>query len=123
MGVGLAFLRPQEDGSWEGDYELCGWGGFGDLQEALLSHRAPSFIYFREDEFDFEDLLEGPPPHPATVSESLARDLIWWIDNERPKVLKVIRSLSDDDLESSTQFVKRLVESHLEQGYAVLVSP
>jgi len=123
MGVGLAFLRPREDGSWEGDYQLRGRGEFGDLQDLLLSRGAPLFIYFREDEYDFEGSLEGPPPYPATVSESLARDLIWWIKNERPKALEVIRSLSDDEVGPYTQSIKRLVQKHLEEEYAVLVSP
>jgi len=46
MGVGLEFLRQKEDGSWEGDYQLRGWGEFGDLHEVYLERGGPPFLYF-----------------------------------------------------------------------------
>ena len=101
MAVGLCFLRQKEDGTWEGDGELRGWTEFGDLQDVYLARGGPLFIYFREDEYEF-DLDTGEPPYPVKVSEDLARTLLDWIERERVKALAVLREIADEEVEPYT---------------------
>lgn len=122
MAVGLYFLRPREDGTWEGVCHSRGWGEFGDLQEAYLARGGPPFLYFWDDEYELDLEAEGPP-YPAWVSEELARELVYWIETERPEALAVLRELTDEEMEPYAHSVKRLVEQYLEEGYAILISP
>ena len=121
MGVGLVFLRPREDGTWEGDYLLRGWGEFGEIQEQYLAHGGLLFLSGREDEYDIDVDKKGPP-HPATVSKDLARELLEWIKVWRPEALRVLRQIPDEEIESYAHNLKRLIEQYLEEGYAFLIS-
>ncbi len=84
MAVGLGFLRPREDGSWDGDYVSVGWGTFGDFQDLVYSLSGGFYFissWDNEDEYDM-DLSSGTPPYPAWVSPEMAEDLKNWLKYE-----------------------------------------
>jgi hypothetical protein len=122
MGVGIAFLRPRPDGTWEGDYTLVGWGTFGKFQDLLLS--LPGLLYFlshREGEYGVE-LGEGPPPYPAWVTPELAKDLEDWRERVGPFLLAALRQVPMDEIGEYLYSFKTMIEEQLAQGYAIVVS-
>lgn len=122
MGVGIAFLRPRADGTWEGDYISVGYGTFGEFQELILAQPDTSlFPAYREEEYDVE-LNEGPPPYPAQVMPELAQDLEKWLRHEAPHLLEALQRIPPDEMEGRVASLKALVEKRLAEGYAIMIS-
>lgn len=124
MGVGVGFLRPREDGTWEGDYVSVGWGTFGDFQNLVYS--LPGGFYFisswgNGDEYDM-DLLSGTPPYPAWVSPELAEDLKKWLEYEAPGLLAALQGVQPEQVEEHLRWLKSLVEQRLAEGDAIVIS-
>jgi len=122
MGVGLGFLRKNPDtGAWEGDYELVGWGTFGELEDLLL--RKPLLFFLSDYEEDYEIDFDAPgPPYPATVKPKLAEEIEEWLSLFASSILEHLRSIPDEEVEAPARRLKSLVERRLSEGYAVLVS-
>ncbi len=124
MAVGLGFLRPREDGSWDGDYVSVGWGTFGDFQDLVYSLSGGFYFissWDNEDEYDM-DLSSGTPPYPAWVSPEMAEDLKNWLKYEAPRLLAALQGVKPEQVEEHLRWLKSLVEERLAEGYAILVS-
>jgi hypothetical protein len=122
MGVGIAFLRPRADGTWEGDYTFVGWGTFGEFQDLVLS--LPGLLYFlsyREDEYGVE-LGEGPPPYPAWVTPELAKNLEDWREQVGLSLLATLCQVPMDEIGEYLYSFKTMIEEQLAEGYAMIVS-
>lgn len=122
MSVGIAFLRPRIDGTWEGDYISVGGGTFWEFHELLLSLPGVFLLPgFREDEYDI-DVSEGSPPYPAQVTPELAEDLKKWLKYEGVPLLAALRQVPLDQVEEYIRPLKSLMEKRLAEGYAIMVS-
>ncbi|MFN3739974.1 MAG: hypothetical protein ACK4TF_04800 [Thermodesulfovibrionales bacterium] len=122
MGVGIAFLRPKADGSWEGDYTSAGRGTFSGFQDLLLSLPGCFLLpAFREEEYDIET-AEGGPPYPARVSPELAKDLMEWIEDDARRLLEELRHVPQEEVDEFVWDLKSLIEQRLAEGYAIMVS-
>lgn len=122
MGVGIAFLRPRPDGTWEGDYTSAGWVTFGELQDLIDS--LPGYLYFlsfREEEYDV-DISQGTPPYPAQVSPELAKDLERWRKDVGSRLREALQQIPPEEVEEHTRWLKSLIEQRLAEGYAIMVS-
>jgi hypothetical protein len=122
MGVGIAFLRPREDGTWEGNYVSYSYSTFGEFQQLLISLKGMLyFLSFREEEYDV-DVGDGEPPYPAWVTPELAEELEEWRKKDAPSLLEALRQIPSDQLEDYLIPLKTAIEKHLLEGYAIIVS-